>query len=620
MRVAILPLIFWAAALGVVRLALLPAEHCGSDDPDAMRAAAQQAGGWLAVGQQLDGSYTYDYDQARGRPSGDYNIVRHAGVTMSLYQIAHRLGDQQAFATAERGTAWMLGHLVRVDDWAALVDEGAIDARLGATALMTIALAERRLMTGDPQHDATLRELGRFMLALQRPDGGFSVAWEFPRNGPNPTGTSVYYPGEALWALAMLHEAFPSDEFDAGAWQAVDFITLRRDEVEGVKFPPLNDHWAAYGMAEMSDWDRPLSDHHIAYARRLAGRFSLLVRTEAQKYHDDPLSFIRGGVQAGASLGTWIEGLAALWRLAVSDQRLTDLRDEIRERAACGAGHLVERQELPAAGPELAGAWFVAGRTRMDDQQHAASALLYTSDALEERGAGEAGAPATESAEGVFVETLLRFLVIFNPPGAALAFHWLGAQHEPPTRRRAQLAACCIAAALTLAAGLLGNKIVALFGVTLPSFQIAAGVLLLVSAVGRLLVRDPFAIEPFSLGRWTAAISALRAALAVVTPAAFAALVFYGASAADDGKQSGLGVVAGLSVALAFTLSVALLMSARNDRPVQTSASPTLGASGSQSVHNASRSHFFLRELGRVLLVVLVVLAVGVVVDGVEAV
>jgi hypothetical protein len=262
---------------------------------------------------------------------------------------------------------------------------------------MTVALAERRLLTSDEQFDDVLRELGRFMIALQRPDGGFSVAWVFPLDGPDPTGTSVYYPGEALWGLALLHEAFPGEGFDTAAWNAADFITLKRDEVEGVKFPPLNDHWAAYGMAEMVEWPGGLAEHHIAYARRLAGRFSLFIRTEAQKYHDGPLDMIRGPVRGTASLGTWVEGLAALWRLAAQDARLADIEDEIRERAACGAGLMVERQEPPDSGPALAGAWFVDGKTRMDDQQHAASALLYTADALDGRTKREPDSAVTRS-------------------------------------------------------------------------------------------------------------------------------------------------------------------------------------------------------------------------------
>jgi hypothetical protein len=267
------------------------------------------------------------------------------------------------------------------EEWLALSDDE--DGKLGAAALMTIALAERRLLTADHQHDEVMRALGRFMVALQRPDGGFHIKWLFLNGRPETGTTSLYYPGEALWALALLHEALPDEGWDEAAWAVADFITLERDDVENVKFPPLNDHWAAYGLAEMVEWG--LGDHHVAYARDLAGRFSFLLRVESQKSEDGLFGFIRGGPRRAAAVGTWVEGTAALWRLAAEDERLGDIEEKIGERAACGADVLQSRQEPASEGASGAGAWFVSDITRMDDQQHAISGLIYTADILENR-------------------------------------------------------------------------------------------------------------------------------------------------------------------------------------------------------------------------------------------
>ena len=83
--------------------------------------------------------------------------------------------------------------------------------------------------------------------------------------------------------------------------------------------------------------------------------------------------------------------MSALWRLSTVDERMADLRPAIEERLALGAGLLARRQIDAAeasgyASPELVrGAWLSAGLTRMDDQQHALSGLLYASDAIEGR-------------------------------------------------------------------------------------------------------------------------------------------------------------------------------------------------------------------------------------------
>ena len=84
----------------------------------------------------------------------------------------------------------------------------------------------------------------------------------------------------------------------------------------------------------------------------------------------------------------WGEGAAALGHAAAVDERLADLREPLEERVRCAGGLLRERQldaadaaEWPA--PELIeGAWFREEVTRMDDQQHALTALLFAAGEL----------------------------------------------------------------------------------------------------------------------------------------------------------------------------------------------------------------------------------------------
>ncbi len=209
-------------------------------------------------------------------------------------------------------------------------------------------------------------------------------------------GRSRYYPGEALWALALLHEAFPGEGWDVAARDAARFLTTLRDEVEDVPFPPLPDHWTAYGLAEMAEWG--LSDGEIEYARGMAERFSMLIRTEAQREDSGLGTMVRGRKSRAAGVGTWAEGMSAIWRLSSADARLADIRGDVEERLRCVAGILAARQRTAADAassprPELAeGAWFRDDVTRMDDQQHAMSGLTYAADAFDGRTRREPGA------------------------------------------------------------------------------------------------------------------------------------------------------------------------------------------------------------------------------------
>ena len=385
-RTSLVSIAVWVAFAGLLRLTVLTPEACPPFSATEAHQSAEAATEWIVRAQEPDGSYVYEYDIRTGTESPFYNEVRHAGVTLTLFQAAGRLEDgARAMEGGDRGVDWMIAHLHRRDGWAALLNPQANRAALGATALMTVGLAERRLATGDGYHDALMRELGAFMVSLQRPDVGFYVAYD-PLAGQAVEGTSKYYPGEAFWALVLLHRAFPDEGWDGAAREAADFLATRRDELEDVPFPPLADQWAAYGFAEMAAAGLTLTEAEALYARRLAERFGFLIRSESGRGDNGLGDAMRGPTPRGAGLGTWIEALAGLWRLSATDERLADLQGPIRERLACGAGILASYQTLDQDAPDLEfGAWYRDGVTRMDDQQHAFSAMLYTADALEGR-------------------------------------------------------------------------------------------------------------------------------------------------------------------------------------------------------------------------------------------
>ncbi|HEX4904104.1 MAG TPA: hypothetical protein VFU93_01540 [Acidimicrobiales bacterium] len=353
--------IVYVVVLATLRLTLASPEGCDAPSPDALERTASRAASWLAEHQRTDGSFLYESDRD-GEDLGGYNEVRHAGVLLSLYQS----GELDA---ADRGLEWAIDHLEDVEDGAALALHDR--ASVGGAALLTAALAERRVQTGEDDHDDLLRDLGSFLVSMQRDDGGFYVSVAPSSGALDRQGTSRYYPGEALWALARLENLFPGEDWDVPARRAAAFIATRRDDVEDVIAPPLNDHWAAYGFAEMATWTTPGVDDDVAdYARLLYGRFALLIRTESRR--DAALiGMLHGPPRRSSAVGTWVEGQAALARLAALDERVADLEDRIIDSARCGTGVLVDRQE-----PN--GAWYARGATRMDDQQHAISGLLAT--------------------------------------------------------------------------------------------------------------------------------------------------------------------------------------------------------------------------------------------------
>src|SRR5690606_30476104 len=98
----------WAVGLAAVRVAVVPPEDCGDPTPAAVAEAVDEAAAWIARAQGDDGRYVYLYDRAERREVGGYNEVRHAGVTMSLYQLDALTGvDDELLDVADRGLAYM---------------------------------------------------------------------------------------------------------------------------------------------------------------------------------------------------------------------------------------------------------------------------------------------------------------------------------------------------------------------------------------------------------------------------------------------------------------------------------------------------------------------------------
>jgi small neutral amino acid transporter SnatA (MarC family) len=244
--------------------------------------------------------------------------------------------------------------------------------------------------------------------------------------------------------------------------------------------------------------------------------------------------------------------------VAEADSRLADLRAPLAERATCIAGLAMRGQSdadeaRAAAAPDrVRGAWFRDGETRMDDQQHALSALLRTLAIVEATGGGDAAGRAgsvvpAQPAPSAWL-WLIALVAVANAGRVALGVP----RRDRPPRDIA------LVAALGGAAGALAVYLISLasgplldaLDVSAPAFRIAAGA---VGAVAGAVafVRPAPAPEPALPGRGAALVPV------AVPLVAGPALVFLALSAHAD---RGSGVVA---VALALTVGLLTVVAAR---------------------------------------------------------
>ncbi|MBD0283136.1 MAG: hypothetical protein ICV69_13220 [Thermoleophilaceae bacterium] len=505
----------WRAGLGLALLVAVtfvvvaPPERCPSVSAGELRRSAQAAVDWFVRNQKADGAWLYLYDAEDDWAAPEYNEVRHAGVTMALYQAA-AAGLPGALRSADRGTEWALERLVERDGRAALAYRGRVAT--GATALLVAGLVTRREATGDTRYDDVLSRLGRFLLAQTEPSGAVLAEYDLVRGAPVPGEYSKYYTGEAYWALTLLHRAFPSTGWGETADRIGAYLATARDDVEG-HWPPIPDHWAAYGMVETAGFPErrrpPLTDDELRYARRQAELFGAQARWLSQRL--GPWGgLVRGGyVARGGWYGVIDEALTGWWLTAQEEPRLADLQASVAERATCIAGLAVRAQSdgedaAAAARPErVAGAWLRDGETRMDDQQHALSGLLRTIPIVQASAgssAGSASTPGDDAPSGWLWAAAL--VLALNPARGAFGVPRAG--RSPRTVACAVAVGGAIGGLAVCAAATGGGPLLETLDVSEPSFRLAAGIVAAGAGAGDLLRRPP-PPEPAFAG-WRAAL------------------------------------------------------------------------------------------------------------------
>jgi small neutral amino acid transporter SnatA (MarC family) len=504
------PALALAAASAFAFAAVAPPEHCPTVTGEELRSSSQAAVDWFVRNQESDGTWLYQYEAEDDTivPAA-YNEVRHAGVTMGLYQAA-AAGLPGALASADRGTEWALDELVRGDGWSAFGYQGRVTT--GASALLTAGLAIRREATGDERYDGVMRRVGRFLAAQTEPSGAVLAEYDQADDAPVSGLYSKYFTGEAYWALALLHRTFPDEGWGEAADRIGSYLAASRDEVED-HWPPIPDHWAAYGAAETTQFpergDPPLTETEVSYARRQAELFGSATRWVSQQFGPWG-AVVRGGDKPrGGGYGVMSEALTGWWLTAQAEPRLTDLADPIAARAACIAGIAVDEQAdgedaADAAEPErVEGAWFIDGETRMDDQQHALAGLLRTIPIVEaQAGSDLSDLPdPDDDAPSVWLWAAALILAL-NPARAAFGVPRAGRAPDEAVKLAALGGAIggvglCVVAALA-------DPLFDAIDVSDPSFRVAAGIVGGIAGIADLFRRPP-PPEP-SLAGWRAAL------------------------------------------------------------------------------------------------------------------
>jgi mannose/cellobiose epimerase-like protein (N-acyl-D-glucosamine 2-epimerase family) len=167
--------------------------------------AARAGGDYLIRMQKADGSFHYYYDPAQDLiESRTYNIVRHSGTIISLFDLYESTRDPRYLQCARRAIGFLKSRFREARHGKA---EYVLDfdgkAKLGAIGLSLAALADQIRLDNRFADPNRATRLANMILAMQRKTGSFEMRYRLP-DADEQGIESLYYPGEALLGLIRL--------------------------------------------------------------------------------------------------------------------------------------------------------------------------------------------------------------------------------------------------------------------------------------------------------------------------------------------------------------------------------------------------------------------------------
>ena len=306
----------------------------------------------------------------------DYNVLRHAGAAVALFQLYEASREARYVEAARRAVTYLKGRFrpAREADALYVMDDDG-KAKLGANGLALIALAMQMRLDAAAADRASAVRLANLILRMQRRDGSFASYYRVQGEGEPEARESLYYPGEALLGLIELYGQTSDERLVAAAHRGAHYLIESQQRMSPL--PP--DAWLMQALEALFRIRRDAA--YAAHAIRLAEAMIKDQYTEA----DAPLyaGGYRAGVPRATPAASRAEGMLAAWRLArlTNDPRAARLAEALKLSLRFQLSQQFDADNsFYLADPERAAGGFreslTSARIRIDYVQHNVSALL----------------------------------------------------------------------------------------------------------------------------------------------------------------------------------------------------------------------------------------------------
>ena len=199
---------------------------------------------------QPNGEFQYGYFPVFDNKMGSYNILRHTGSIWSLINLYRMTNDEALIPKLDSSISYLLDGYIeyKSDDAAYVIERKVNEVKLGGNALAVIMLTEYMDVFKTDKYTELVRHLANGILELEDLNNGtYYHVLNFPDYSPKEEYRTVYYDGEATFALTRAYTCTKDQKYLDGAKAAVENFIL-------TDYTVYRDHWVAYALNEITKY------------------------------------------------------------------------------------------------------------------------------------------------------------------------------------------------------------------------------------------------------------------------------------------------------------------------------------------------------------------------------
>jgi len=206
---------------------------------------------YLARQVMPEGRFIYGIHPCFDREIGTYNALRHASATYAMIEAYEVTGSRTLRSAIEASlgvlTQELIAHTVLPDGTpAAFLVEANREIKLGGKALAILALAKFATVAGSTGHYRLMSKLAAGICYMQdAKSGAFRHVLEFPSLQTKQNFRTIYYDGEAAFALMRLYDLTGEPSLLSAVENAFGHF-IRNGHARH------HDHWLAYCANELT--------------------------------------------------------------------------------------------------------------------------------------------------------------------------------------------------------------------------------------------------------------------------------------------------------------------------------------------------------------------------------